>query len=127
MPLNALKVQHILQVVGQTFAQRQRTLVVVYLAGGSYSYSTIQAIMRPEMTPDPTIYDVSQLSAPRGVDTLLIAPLGTNFTGAVYVADTTTPSASAVAAAPKYEIVEVLPAGIVPGGTHLRVSLRRLR
>lgn len=127
MPLNALKVQHILQVIGQSFAQRQRTIVIVYLANGSYSYSTVQAIMRPMTVPDPTLYDVSPLSTPRSVDTLLIAPLGTNFTGAVYIADTTTATASAVAAAPKYEIVEVVPAGIVPGGSHLRVSLRRLR
>lgn len=127
MPLNALKVQHILQVIGQTFAQRQSTVVIVYLVNGSYSYSVLQAIMRPQMVPDPTLYDVSALSTPRSVDMLLIAPLGTNFTGAVYIADTTIASASAVAAAPKYEIIEVLPAGIVPGGSHLRVSLRRLR
>ncbi len=127
MPLNALKVQHILQVIGQSFAQRQSTVVIVYLINGSYSYSVVQAIMRPQMVPDPTLYDVSATSTPRSVDTLLVAPLGTNFTGAVYVADTSTASASAVAAAAKYEIVEVLPAGIVPGGSHLRVSLRRLR
>ena len=29
--------------------------------------------------------------------------------------------------AQKYEIIEVLPVGIVPGGSHLRVLCRRLR
>ena len=64
---------------------------------------------------------------PRKTDTQMGAPLGTNFTGAVYIADTVTPTAAAVAGAPRYEMVEVLPVGIVPGGSHLRVLLRRMR
>ena len=57
----------------------------------------------------------------------MIAPLGTSFTGLVFVADTTTASAAAVQAAPKYEVIEALAVGIVPTGTHIRALLRRLR
>ena len=127
MPLDSRKANHILNIVTKTFAGRQRTIVVVYLSGGTYSYSTLQAIMRPEEVIDPQIFDASGQPPQRNADMLMIAPLGTNFNGAVYVADTTTPTANAVANAPKYEIIEVLPVGIVPGGSHLRVLLRRLR
>ena len=127
MPLDARKTQHILNVIPKTFTGRQRTVVVVYTSGGNYTYSAISVIMRPEEVIDPQVYDASGQPPQRKADMLLVAPLGTNFTGAVYVADTTTATASAVASAPKYEIVQVLPVGIVPGGTHLRVLLRRLR
>ena len=126
MPLDTRKAQHLLQVVTRSFAGRQRTVIVVALASGSYTYTAIQVIMRPLHVVDPQVYDPSGQSAPRSADMLMIAPLATNFTGTVYVADTTLASLSGVTPAPKYEIVEVLPAGILPGGTHLRVSLRRL-
>lgn len=83
--------------------------------------------MRPLHVVDPQVYDPAGQPAPHATDMLMIAPLATNFTGAVYVADTTVPSVSGVTPAPKYEIVEAVSAGIIPGGTHLRVSLRRLR
>ena len=127
MPLDARKAQHLLQAVTKSFAGRQRTVVVVALSSGSYTYTPIQAIMRPLYAVDPQVYDPSGQAAPRTADMLMIAPLTTNFTGAVYVADTTVASVSGVTSAPKYEIVEVLTTGIIPGGTHLRVSLRRLR
>ena len=127
MPLNTLKAQHILSVVSKTFAGRQRTVVFVLQAGGAYSYTAVSVIMRPEEVIDPQIYDASGQPPQRNADMLMIAPLGTNFSGVVYVADTTTPTAPAVAAAPKYEIIESLPVGIVPGGSHIRVLLRRLR
>lgn len=127
MPLDARKSQHILNIVPKTWAGRQRTVVVVYLASGSYSYSAIQVIMRPEQVIDPQIYDAGGNQPRHTTDMEMVAPLNTNFTGAVYVADTPTPTQAAVASAPKYEIIEVLPAGIVPGGSHLRVRLRRLR
>ncbi len=127
MPLDARKVQHILQLVPRSFASRQRTIVVVYLAGGSYSYVTLQSIMRSIEVVDPQVLAANGQAFPHSADAVLIAPLGTSFTGAVFVADTSSATASAVAAAPKYEIVEVLPVGIVPGGSRLRVSLRRMR
>ena len=127
MPLDARKVQHVVQVVTRSFASRQRTVVVVYLASGSYSYVTLQSIMRSIEAVDPQVLAANGQAFPHSADTMLIAPLGTSFTGAVLVADTTSATASAVAAAPKYEIVEVLPMGIVPGGSRVRVSLRRMR
>ena len=127
MPLDARKAQHVLQVVTRSFTSRQRTVVVVYLASGSYSYVPVQVIMRSLQIEDPQVADASGQALPHTADTLIIAPLSTSFTGAVFVADTTSASASAVAAAAKYEIVEVLPVGIVPGGSHVRVALRRMR
>ena len=127
MPLDSRKTQHILAVVPKTFAGRQRTVVLVSLSSGTYSYAAVQVIMRPEEIVDPQIYDAGGSQPARTADMVMIAPLGTTFTGVVYVADTTTPTSSAVAAAPKYEIIEALPVGIVPGGSHIRVLLRRLR
>ena len=127
MPLDARKAQHLLQVVTRSYAGRQRTVVAVTLANGSYSYIPLQVILRPQQVPDPQVYDVSTLSVPRTIDMVMIAPTTTNFIGVVYVADTVTATSSAVASAPKYEVVEVLPVGLLPGGSHLRVLLRRLR
>ena len=127
MPLDARKTQHILNVVPKTFAGRQRSVVFVTLASGVYSYTAVQVIMRPEEVLDPQIYDASGQAPQRNADMLLIAPLGTSFTGVVYIADTPTATSTAVAAAPKYEIIEALPVGVVPGGSHIRALLRRLR
>lgn len=127
MPLDARKAQHLLQVVARSFAGRQRTVVVVYLSGGSYSYVALPVIMRSQQVSEPQVLDASGLALPHNADTIIIAPQGTNFTGAVFVADTTTATSTAVASAVKYEISEVLPVGIVPGGSHVRVSLRRMR
>ncbi len=128
MPLDSQnKINHILAVIQRTFTGRQKTVVLVYQSAGVYSYVTIQAIFRPQTILDLQIPD--QVGAPprQQFDLLMIAPVGTNFTGVVYVADTTTASAPAVATAPKYAIVEALPVGIVPAGTHIVAKLRRLR
>ncbi|MEO8955545.1 MAG: hypothetical protein ABI465_13375, partial [Ktedonobacteraceae bacterium] len=76
---------------------------------------------------DPQIEDASGHAPVTNADMLMVAPLGTSFTGVVYVADTTTATTGAVATALKYEVIEALPVGIVPGGSHIRVLLRRLR
>ena len=127
MPLDARKSQHILQAVTLSFASRQRTVVVVHLASGSYSYTAVQVIIRPIQVVDPQILSAGGQPLPHTPDTVLIAPLGTNFSGAVFVADTTSATSSGVAAAPKYEIIEVVPIGIFPRGSRLRVLLRRMR
>ena len=127
MTLDARKAQHLILVVARSFACRQRTVVVVYLSGGSYSYVALSVIMRSPQIIDPQVPDATGQVLPRSADTTMIAPIGTNFTGAVFIADTTSATAAAVANAAKYEIIEVLPIGIVPGGSHLRVSLRRMR
>src|SRR5450755_234118 len=128
MPLDSTrKVQHIQAVTNRTFQGRQGTVVFVILASGIYSYTTVQVIMRPEQILDPQIEDASGHAPATNADMLMVAPQGTSFTGVVYVADTTTATAGAVAAALKYEVIEALPVGIVPGGSHIRALLRRLR
>lgn len=127
MPLDPRKIQHILSVTNAAFANRQRTIVLVTLSGGSYSYSTLLAIMRPLQALNPQVIDASADPPLHAPDMLMQAPAGTNFTGVVYIADTATATALAVAAAAKYEILEVLPVGLAPGGSHLRALLRRLR
>ena len=129
MPIdNPLKAQHVLTVLERTFAGRQKTVVLVaQVASGTFTYTAIQAIMRAQQVPEPEI--PSPKGGPPGAqfDTLLIAPLTVNFIGALYVADTAMASAVAVAGAQKYEIVEVLPVGILSGGSHYTVKLRRFR
>lgn len=127
MPLDPRKVQHIQNVTNLSFANRQRTVVLVTLTGGTYSYATLLAIMRPLQALNPQVVDVSADSPLRSPDMLMQAPAGTSFAGVVYVADTPTPTALAVAAAAKYEILETLPVGLNPGGSHVRALLRRLR
>lgn len=128
MPLdNSRKLQHVKDVTNRSFQGRQRTVVFVTLAAGIYSYTVMQVIMRPEQIIDPQIEDASGHAPITNADMLLIAPLGTNFSGVVYVADTPTATAGAVAAAQKYEVIEALPVGIIPGGSHIRALLRRLR
>lgn len=127
MPLDPRKIQHIQNVTNASFANRQRVVVLVTLSGGVYSYNTLLAVMRPLQTLNPQVIDTSSDDPLRSPDMLMQAPLGTNFAGVVYVADTPTPTAPAVAAAAKYEILEALPIGLAPGGSHVRVLLRRLR
>lgn len=127
MPLDANKIAHIQAVLPKTWAGRQKTVVLVSQSGGSYSYSTLLCIFRPLEVIDPEVPDTVGGAPKPLADAVLIAPLSTNFVGVVFVADTPTATAGAVAAAQKYEIIEVTPRGIVPGGTHYEVDLRRLR
>jgi hypothetical protein len=127
MPLDANKAAHIQAVVPKTFAGRQKTVVFVYQASGTYSYSAVSVIFRPQAVIDPQIPDQAGGQPRQQFDMLMIAPIGTNFNGVVYVADTTTATASAVAAAQKYEVIEALAVGILPGGTHWHIFLRRFR
>ncbi len=127
MPLDPRKIQHIQNVTNASFANRQRTVVLVILSGGVYSYITLLAIMRPLQALNPQIVDISAGDPLRAPDMVMQAPAGTSFTGVVYIADTSTATATAVAGAAKYEILEALPVGLAPGGSHIRVLLRRLR
>ncbi len=127
MPLDPRKIQHIQNVTNLSFANRQRTVVLVTLTDSTYGYTTLLAIMRPLQTLNPQVVDVSAEPPLRSPDMLMQAPAGTSFSGVVYIADTPTPTAPAVAAAAKYEILETLPVGLNPGGSHVRVLLRRLR
>lgn len=127
MPLDANKIAHIQAVIPKTFAGRQKNVVFVYQTGGSYTYTAVQVIFRPQMMIDPEIPDAGGAAPKPAFDLLMVAPIGTNFSGVVLIADTTTASASAVAAAQKYAVVEAHPSGIIAGGTHIVARLRRFR
>jgi hypothetical protein len=127
MPLDARKAAHILSAVNKMLSGRQKMVVFVYQSGSSYSYSAISVIFRPQKIIDPQIPSENGKPPTLERDLIMIAPLGTSFTGLVFVADTTTASAAAVQAAPKYEVIEALTVGIIPTGTHVRALLRRLR
>ena len=126
---SALKVAHIQAMVLKSFTGRQKTVVFVSQnsGGGGYTYTAVSVVFRPQDVIDPEIPEETGGAPRQKFDMLMIAPIGTNFTGVVMVADTVTATAGAVAAAAKYEIIEVLPVGIVPGGTHYHVKLRRFR
>ena len=129
MPLDVNKIAHIQSVIARTYASRQKTVVFVYQnsGGGGYSYSAVAVIFRPQAVIEPEIPNLAGEPPRLRSDMLMIAPISTNFVGVVMVADTATATANAVAAAPKYEIIEVVPVGIVPGGTHYAAQLRRFR
>jgi hypothetical protein len=127
MPLDSRKVAHIQAVVPKTWAQRQKTVVFVYNTAGSYSYIAQSVIFRPQEVIDPQVPDAAGGAPNVPADLVMIAPITLSFTGLVYIANTSTPTSGAVATAPKYEPIEIVPTGIIPGGTHYRVALRRLR
>lgn len=128
MPLdNPLKIAHVQAAVLRAYAGRQKAVVFVYNNAGTYSYVAQTVIFRPQTIIDPEIPALNA-GAPTAVfDMLMIAPISINFTGVVYIADTTTATSVAVAAAKKYEVIEAVPTGIIPAGTHYEVRLRRLR
>ncbi|GHO47984.1 hypothetical protein [Ktedonospora formicarum] len=127
MPLDNRKTSHIQQMVNKSFTGRQRSVVLVTNSAGSYSYNAQAVVFRPDLAIDPQIPDQEGQTPRARVDTVMLAPLGTSFAGVVLIADTPTATALAVQTSPIYEIVSCVPAGILPGGTHLRVYLRRLR
>lgn len=127
MPLDSRKAAHIQAIVPKTWQGRQKTVVFAYNSGGSYSYVAQTVIFRPQEVIDPQVPNVS--GQPPGVpaDMLMICALSISLAGVVYIADTATATSGAVAAAQKYEIIEAVPTGILPGGTHYSVALRRFR
>ena len=128
MPLdNAHKTAHIQAVMQRAWQGRQKTVVFVYNTAGSYTYTAQTVIFRPQEVIDPQIpNDAGGVPQPRA-DMIMIAAMSISLVGVVYVADTTTATSAAVAAAAKYEVIEAVPTGILPGGTHYRVDLRRFR
>ncbi|GCE21604.1 hypothetical protein [Dictyobacter kobayashii] len=126
MPLDNRKVAHIQSLQARALAGRQKTVVFVYQSGGSYSYQAINVIFRPQASIERQI-PARDGQPPRPVyDTLMLAPLSTSFVGLVMIADTATATAAAVQGARKYQLIEAVPTGIVPGGTRSYAYLRRL-
>ncbi|SRR5579884_3885720 len=127
MTLDTRKAAHIQSTITKTFNGRTKQVVFVYQSSGSYSYVATSVIFRPQKVIDPQIPDMGGAQPKLESDMIMIAPLGTSFTGLVFVADTPTATSTAVQAAAKYEVIEALPVGMIPGGTHIRALLRRLR
>src|SRR5581483_6106821 len=102
MPLNAQKIAHIQSAVLKTFLGRQTVVTFVYQSGSSYSYVATSVIFRPQKLIDPQLLDAGGAQPRLESDMIMIAPLGTTFSGLVFVADTATATAAAVQAATKY-------------------------
>jgi hypothetical protein len=96
-------------------------------SGGVWTYTPQTVIFRRQDVIDPEIPDVSGGPPAQKADALLILPISTSMDGVSYVAYTDVATALAVSNAEKYQVIESVPTGIVPGGTHWSVSLRRLR
>jgi hypothetical protein len=127
MPLDTIKAAHIQAVTQKVFTGRSQTVIFVTLTGGSYSYQPVQAIFRPQTVVDPQLADEHARPPQPVSDLLMLTMTGVNYLGVLYVANTITATASAVALAPKYEIIVALPVGLIPGGTHVVSKLRCLR
>jgi len=127
MPLDSNKIAHIQAVILKSFAGRQKTVIFVYQVAGVYTYTSVQAIFRPQTITEPEIPDQAGAPPRQTFDLLMIAPISTNFSGVVFVADTPTTTAGAITAASKYAVVEALPIGMAPGGTHIAAKMRRFR
>ncbi len=128
MPLDSQnKINHIFNVLARTYQGRTQVVTFVSNSGGTWSYTLQTVIFRRQDVIDPEQPDTSG-GAPRlRADAVMIVPISVSMTGVVYVAYTNVATALSVSQAEKYECVEITPRGIVPGGTHWEVSLRRMR
>jgi hypothetical protein len=126
---NPQKIAHIQAIQARIMQGRTRNVVFVYQATGTttYTYSLVSVIWRVQELIDPEIPAAAGNAPGVPFDMQMVCPISTSFTGLVYVADATTATAGAVAAARKYELIEAVPTGIIPGGTHVKAILRRLR
>lgn len=106
---------------------RTQVVTFVSLVAGVWTYTTQTVIFRRQDVIDPEIPDISGGAPRQRADALMIVPIAISMTGVVYVAYTNVATALSVSQAEKYEIVEATPSGIVPGGTHYVVNLRRMR
>jgi hypothetical protein len=128
MPLDhPNKIAHVSAALQRTWTGRTKTVVFVYNTNGTYNSVAQTVIFRKQQVIDPQLPNLTGSAPGVPADVLMICPISTNLTGVVYIADTATATSSAVAAAAKYEIIEAVPTGMVPGGTRYVVELRRLR
>ena len=126
MPLDNRKSLHLQSLLTRSFQGRQKTMMFVYQSGTTYSYAPVSVIFRQQDAFDPQIADRSGIAPRAAFDTLIVAPISTNFSGVVFIADTTTNSATAIQAAKKYQVVEVVTMGMISGGSRLHAYLRRM-
>lgn len=126
VPLDNRKSSHIQSLLTRSFQGRQKTVVFVYQSGTTYSYTPVSVIFRLQDAFDPQVADRNGNPPRAAFDTLIVAPINTNFSGVVFIADTTTNSTAAVQAAKKYQVVEVVTMGMISGGSRIHAYLRRM-
>src|SRR5438445_10730699 len=128
MPLDSvLKQNHVYTAVKKTWAGRTRVVVFVSQNAGVWSYAAQTVIFRPLEVIDVEQPDTSGGTPKLRADTIMIVDIAISMTGVVYVADTTTATAGAVASASKYEVIEATQSGIITTFTQWEVDLRRMR
>lgn len=126
MPLDsALKQNHVYNMIKKTWVGRTQMIVFVSQSSGSWVYTAQSVIFRKQEVIDPEIPDTSGSAPRQKADALMIVDIAISMTGVVYVALTSTATALAVSQAQKFEVINAIPTGIVPGGTHYQVNLRR--
>ncbi len=92
------------------------------------SYTAVQGIFRHERGINSTDLDESGSGGDRRLmEVLLELAIDINLDGITMVADTPTPTATAVAAAEKFIFIDLVTAGIVPGGDRWLAMMRRIR
>jgi hypothetical protein len=126
MPLDTRKAIHIQDVSARSLAGRQKNVVFVTQNGSSYSYSAVNVVFRPQEVIDLEVPDKTAHTPRQSCDALIVAAMTTSFAGVVCIADTPIATASAVQNARKYQIIEAMPVGMLPGGTRMHVYLRHL-
>ena len=124
MPLDARKATHIQNVFTRSLAGRQKTVVFVTQNGSGYSYSPVNVIFRPHEVINFELPDKAAQAPRQSWDALIVASITTSFVGVVCIADTPIANASAVQNARKYQVIEAIPVGILPGGTRIHAYLR---
>jgi hypothetical protein len=128
MPLDSQnKINHVFDVIARSYVGRTQVVTFVSLNSGTWTYTLQTVIFRRQEVFDPEQPDISGTTPTLKQDALMIVPISVDMTGVVYVAYTDTATAESVETSDKYEVVEVIPTGIVPGGTHYQVLLRRFR
>jgi hypothetical protein len=126
MPLDAIKAAHITALRARAQANRTRSVVFVTLSGTTYSYTAVSVVFKFVRIYDPEIQNIHGAEPKLESDAIVLIPISQSVAGLLYIADTTTATSGAVAAANKYEAVEILPLGILPASTHYEISLRRM-
>ncbi len=128
MPLDSQnKINHLQAMVRKSWTGRQQTVVFVSLVAGVWTYTAQSVIFRRQEVIDPEIPNTSGSAPTQRADAIMIVDINISMVGVIYVAYTATATSAAVAAADKYECIEITPTGIIPGGTHYQVDLRRFR
>jgi hypothetical protein len=128
MPLDSQnKINHVFSVIARSYQGRTQVVTFVSLVSGTWTYTLETVIFRRQEVFDPEQPDTSGTAPTPKADALMIVPITTSMVGVVYVAYTNVATALAVSTAEKYEVIESTPTGIIPGGTHYQVDLRRLR